>query len=73
MTSNLECIIHYENQSFYGQVDRLTDINIDRINDAKRKREEVGGSYLHENQIRQIPENINKEIHGVHRSTCYKR
>lgn len=72
MTS-LECIIHYECQSSYCKVKPLSDVNIRRINEAKEKRVEIGGRYLHEDQIRQIPETIDQEIHCVHSDPCYKR
>ena len=71
--NNFTCIIHYKNQSSYSSVKPLSDIKIQRIRDARKKREDIGGSYLHLDQILQIPEIINKEIHGIHLEPCYKR
>lgn len=71
--NKLKCIIHYENQSSYSQIKPLSETNIRRIGDAREKRLEVGGSHLHGDQIKQIPENISQQEHGVHLDPCYKR
>ena len=70
--NKLTCICHYEGQSFYGQINELSDHNITRLQEAKKKREELGGNHLHSYQIRQLSGEFNKEIHGIHSQPCYK-
>ena len=69
----LNCIVHYADQTSYHNIKKLSQTNIDKIRKTKIKREEIGGDHLHENQISQIPNNIDLEIHGVHLEPCYKR
>ena len=67
------CIVHYKNQSAYSTLKILSDTNITRIQEARLKRLEIGGSYRHEDQCQLIPEQINLELHGVHLELCYKQ
>ena len=68
------CIIHYEDQSSYSPtVKKLSAINIARISEAKEKRIKLGGANEHKEQIIQIPDEINPELHGIHLEPCYKR
>ena len=71
-SNNLICTCHYKGQSFYGKINQLSDHNISRITEARKKREEISGAYLHHEQIQQLPEQFNKEIHGIHSRPCYK-
>ena len=71
--SNLKCIIHYENQVSYSEIKSLTETNLRRISEAKEKRKELGAKNNHLEQIKQIPEKIDPELHGVHLEPCYKR
>ena len=64
--NKLTCICHYEGQSFYGEINELSDLNIKRLQEAKKKREELGGDHLHSHQIQQLPGKFNKESHGIH-------
>ena len=71
--SNLKCIIHYENQVSYSEIKSLTETNLRRISEAREKRNELCGKNNHLEQIKQIPEKIDPELHGVHLEPCYKR
>ena len=70
--NKLTCICHYHGQSFYGDINELSDHNISRLQEAKKKREELRGNHLHYDQVRQFPSEFNKEIHGIHSKPCYK-
>ena len=72
MNKNLNCIIHYENQSSYSIIKKLSETNINRIFEAK-KRSRTGGRNSHADQIKQIPTEIDLELHGVHLAPCFKR
>jgi len=69
----MNCIIHYENQSKYSVIKKLSPTNVTRILEAKEKRINVGGKNEHRDQIKQIPDEINEELHGIHLEPCYKR
>lgn len=69
----LNCIVHYKGQKSYSTIKKLSDVNINRILEAKDKREEIGGDNLHQEQINLIPETINLETDGIHLEPCYKR
>ena len=71
--NNLKCIIHSENQVSYSEIKSLTEMNRRRISEAREKRNELGGKNNHFEQITQIAEKIDRELHGVHLEPCYKR
>lgn len=71
-TSKLICVCHYDGQSFYGEVNKLSENNISRLMEAKKKREELGGDHLHLHQIQQLPNEFKFERHGIHSRPCYK-
>ena len=71
--NKLSCIVHYENQSPYSEIKTLSEVNIRRIEEAKQKKNELGGVNQHQEQIQQIPEKIDVLSHGVHLDPCYKR
>lgn len=71
--NKLNCIVHYKGLEPYSPIKVLSEINIQRIHCAKKKREEIGGFHLHEDQINLIPEEIDLETHGIHLEPCYKR
>ena len=73
MNKNLNCIIHYENQSSYSIIKKLSETNINRIFEAKEKRSRIGGRNSHADQIKQIPNEIDLELHLVHLEPCFKR
>ena len=54
----MECIIHYENSSSYSVIKKLSETNIERINLAKEKRLQLGGTH-HHFQCDQIPKQLN--------------
>lgn len=68
-----KCIVHYEKQSYYSSIKKLSDTNVKRIQEAKLKRVEVGGVHRHEEQSNGIPDVIDTEKFGVHLEPCYKR
>ena len=73
MNTSLNCIIHYENQSSYSIIKKDSEANINRIFEAKEKRSRIDGRNSHANQIKQIPNEIDLELHGVHLEPCFKR
>lgn len=71
--SNLVCVVHYAYQTSYSIIKELSDVNKEKIIQAKKKRTEVGGSHSHADQCSTIPENFESGKHGVHLEPCYKR
>ena len=71
MNTSLNCIIHYENQSSYSIIKKDSEANINRIFEAKEKRSRIDGRNSHANQIKQIPNEIDLELHGVHLKPCF--
>ena len=71
--TNLVCVVHYTDQTSYSTIKELSDVNKEKINKAKRKRTEVGGSHSHTDQCSTIPEHFESGLHGVHLEPCYKR
>ena len=59
-TNRLTCICHYDGQSTYGEINKLSESNISRLLEAKKKREELGGDHLHLKQIQ-----LNIYIHVI--------
>ena len=49
--NKLSCIVHYENQSPYSEIKTLSEVNIRRIEEAKQKKNELGGVNQHQEQI----------------------
>ena len=62
----MECIVHYTNQKSYSKIKKLSDTNLEKINQAKLKRLGFGGANAHKEQVDSIPDVINPDIHGVH-------
>ncbi|XP_066933544.1 uncharacterized protein [Clytia hemisphaerica] len=69
----MNCIIHYENRNNYSTIKKLSQRNIERILEAKEKRTKLAGDFEHKDQIRQIPDEIDENLHGIHLNPCYKR
>jgi len=67
-----KCIIHYEGQSSYSELKDLSETNIKRIKEAKKKRQEIGGAHCH-SQAELVPEEIDHNKYGVHLNPCYMR
>ena len=57
----MECIVHYDNQKIYSAVKSLSEINLERIKQAKEKRLKIGGINSHNEKCDQIPVNIDTE------------
>lgn len=70
-SKNLICVCHYPGKSSYTEIKELSQTNIDRLKEAKQKRERIGGSNRHFQQVQQIPESFDLEKHGVHSRPCY--
>ena len=43
--TNLVCVVHYADQTSYSTVKELSDVNKEKIDQAKRKRTDIGGSH----------------------------
>ena len=70
----LECIIHYDiKDAKYSKLKQISDINKDRISNAKILREREGGFRYHKQQCKSIPEEIDDSKHGIHLEPCYKK
>ena len=69
----MECIVHYTNQKSHSKTKKLNDTNLEKINQAKLKKLELGGANAHKEQVDNIPDVVNPDIHGVHHGRCYKR
>ena len=50
----------------YSKIKKLSDTNLEKINQAKLKRLELGGANAHKEQVDSIPDVNNSDIHGVH-------
>ena len=71
--SALTCIVHYAvNNSKILLTRNITNINFQRIKQAKSIRIERRGRNFHEEQCKLIPNEIDPEKHGIHLE-CYKR
>ena len=57
----MECIVHYDNQKIYSAVKSLSEINLERIKQAKEKRLKIGGINSYKEKCDQIPVNIDTE------------
>lgn len=69
---SLICVVHYNNHEKYSNIKSLSDVNKQRILEAKRLREEVEGENHHEDQCSSIPQ-IFTDAHGIHLEPCYKK
>ena len=68
------CIIHYDiKDAKYSKLKKISDINKDRISNAKILREREGGLRYHKQQCKSIPEEIDDSKHGIHLEPCYKK
>ena len=65
----MDCIVHYSNLKSCGKTKKLTEINIEKINLAKEKRQQVDGVHYH-SQVDNIPVEIDLEKHGIHLEPC---
>ena len=72
-SSNLTCIIHYKvKDKKYCKIKPISNVNQERIFEAKLLREKKGGSNHHEEQCCLIPQEIDHSRDGIHHEPCYK-
>lgn len=70
----LKCIIHYNiKDAKYSKIKTISEINKQRILEAKNLRIAKGGSNHHKEQCDSIPDEINPSEHGIHLEPCYKK
>eukprot|EP00794_Sanderia_malayensis_P000918 gene918-226_t len=71
---SLECVTHYENLENVdlSSVTPLSETTFHTIKCSASARKELGGENLHLAQIKQIPEELNPQLHGYHRK-CYQK
>ena len=70
--SVLKCVVHLDGQTSYTKLKTLSETNITRLKEAKKKRLDLGGNHNNQ-QVANLPEDLNKENLGVHLEPCYKR
>lgn len=70
---NLSCIIHYANQDTFSDIKEISASNEERIRLAKSAREKCNDENYHIEQCESIPEQIDKTLHGIHSTPCYKK
>ena len=71
----LNCIVHYRDPNCtYTKLKNLTNVNKERIIQAKQVRESIRGENYHEDQCLGVPDEIfDDSIHGIHLDSCYKK
>ena len=70
----LKCIIHYNiKDAKYSKIKIISEINKQRILEAKNLRIAKGGINYHKEQCDSIPDEINLSQHGIHLKPCYKK
>ena len=70
---HLECIVHYDGYDKYSGLKQISEINENRIREAKLLREETGGLNHHQEQCSKIPDAFDQNLHGIHLTPCYKK
>ena len=66
------CIIHYKGFPDYTNLKELSERNKQRIVEAKKEREQLGGVHHHKEQYDGIPETF-AENDCIHLESCYKK
>ena len=70
--ANLECIIHYElKDKTYSDIKEVSDVNWEKIKQAKEIRISKGGVNHHKQQCDLVPDVLDPELHGIHNRPCY--
>ena len=73
MTS-LVCMAHYPSKDFeYSELMPLSQHAHARLLEARKIRQELGGSNEHADQCSSIPGTLDHMLHGIHIDTCYKK
>ena len=68
------CIIHYNiKDAKYSKVKTISEINKQRILEARNLGITKGGPNYHKEQCDSIPEEITLSEHGIHLEQCYKK
>ncbi|CAB4020716.1 Hypothetical predicted protein, partial [Paramuricea clavata] len=74
--ADLKCVVHYDiDDGKYSNIKQLSEVNLERIQQAKTLRESKGGSNHHKKQCDSVPElnQFNPSLHGVHLEPCDKK
>ena len=66
------CAAHYKN-SAYSKMKNMSWINRQKIYEAKRLCEEIGGDNHHKEQRLLLPSKIIDSKHVIHLNPCYKK
>ena len=69
----MKSIAIYTNKKSYSKIKKLSDADLESINQAKLKRLELGGANAHKKQVHSIPDVVNPDIHGVHLDPCHNQ
>ena len=69
----MKSIANYTNKKSYSKIKKLSDANLESINQAKLKRLELGGANAHKKQVHSTPDVVNPDIHGVHLDPCHNQ
>ena len=54
----MNCIVHYEKQTFYTTLKALSERNIERIREEKTKRKKIGRTHGHDEQCSKISDQV---------------
>ncbi len=72
MTNLLRCIVHFEKLLTPDRVKPLSEINKQKLREAKEKRLQLGGAHIIQ-QVHDLPDDLSNSSYGVHLDPCYKR
>ena len=56
----MKSIANYTNKKSYSKIKKLSDADLESINQAKLKRLELGGANAHKKQVHSIPDVVNQ-------------
>ena len=66
------CIVRYPGFDNYSNLKEVSERNKQRILEAKKERETLGGSHHHKDQCSSVPDDIG-ENYCIHLEPCYKK
>ena len=73
MTSSV-CVAHYPSKDFeYSELIPLSQHAHSRLLEARKIRQELGGSNELADQCSSIPGTLDDILHGIHMEACYKK
>lgn len=67
------CVIHYEDELSYSPLKNISELNKERIRQAKNEHEKQPANNKHYEQCQSIPETIDADLHSIHSDPCYKK